>query len=322
MNKKIWTIKELIDWSKEYFESKGVEEARLNIELILCQVLQKKRIDLYLNFDLPLGETELIKIREFVSRRAKREPLQYILGEVEFDNHIFKVDKRVLIPRPETEELVNIAKKLVQEKNYNSILDIGTGSGCIAISLQSFILQLNKNTEITAIDISDDALNLAEENEKLIQQKNSNTSVQTNDKNEMSENDETQTKIQNNINWVNIDLFDDNLMNNYFENKNKSDLIISNPPYINTIQFNELKPELIEYEPHIALTDFDDGLKFFRKIVTFCTKMLSYDGELLLEFGFNQNNQIEKMFSEAGFEVEIIKDFQGINRFAKINFKR
>lgn len=303
MNKKIWTIKELIDWNKEYFESKGVEEARLNIELILCKVLQKKRIDLYLNFDLPLGETELIKIREYVTRRAKREPIQYIFGEVEFDNYTFKVDKRVLIPRPETEELVNIAKKLIKEKEIKSILDIGTGSGCIPISLQNYSSKLDKNIDITAIDISIDAIDLAKENEKLIQFNNN-------------------YNFKNNITWCDIDFLDDNLINKHFENKKKYDIIISNPPYVNTKEFNELKPELINYEPHIALTDFEDGLKFFRKIVTFCATKLSYDGDLLLEFGFNQYQQIKEMFSIAGFNVEIIKDLQGINRFAIINWSK
>lgn len=312
MNKKIWTIKELIDWSKEYFESKGVEEARLNIELILCKVLQKKRIELYLNFDLPLGEPELIKIREFVSRRAKREPLQYILGEVEFDSNIFKVDKRVLIPRPETEELVNIAKEIIKIKPIKSILDIGTGSGCIPISLQKYIDNLDKQIEITAIDISEDALSLAKENEELISSQNGINLVL----------EDSQIQNLKKIQWLNIDFLDENIIEKYFVDKNKFDLIISNPPYINSNQFNDLKPELMDYEPHIALTDFDDGLKFFRKIVTFCTKMLSYDGELLLEFGFNQNHQIKSMFLDAGFEVEIIKDFQGIDRFAKIIFKK
>lgn len=296
MQEKIWTIKEIIDWSKDYFEKKGVAEARLNIELIICKILNKKRLDLYLNFDQPLKSEELKVIREYVIRRGKREPLQYILGEVEFADLKFKVDKRALIPRPETEELVYLCDKIIKENNYHNIIDIGTGTGCIPISLKN----MNKECIFTAIDISEEALSLAKENSLL------------NDINEIS--------------WLNCNFLEfekyeffnknDNLLAQKNENKfqKKYDLIISNPPYVNISEYNELDAELKDYEPSIALTDFADGLTFYKKLVTFSSLNLSYGGSLVAELGFNLSNLVSNLFLKEGYEVEIIKDLQKIDR--------
>jgi release factor glutamine methyltransferase len=285
VQEKIWTIKEIIDWSKDYFEKKGVADARLNIELIICKILEKKRIDLYLNFDQPLKVEELKSIREFVLRRGKREPLQYILGEVEFAELKFKVDKRVLIPRPETEELVYLCDKIIKEKNYKTIIDIGTGSGCIPLSLKNMNIEIN----VEALDISSEALDLAKENSEY-------------------------NKISG-IKWHNCDFLNyENCedLKKYIEKK--YDLIISNPPYVTNQEFNNLQAELKDYEPSIALTDFADGLTFYRKLVTFSAFNLSYGGCVVAELGFNLSNSVKNLFVQAGFEVEIIKDLQKIDR--------
>jgi release factor glutamine methyltransferase len=306
VQEKIWTIKDIIEWSKDYFEKKGLAEARLNIELIICKILNKKRLDLYLNFDQPLKSEELKLIREYIIRRGKREPLQYILGEVEFADLKFKVDKRALIPRPETEELVYLCNKIIKENKYQNIIDIGTGTGCIPISLKN----MNNECNFTAIDISENAISLAKENSTL---------------NNINE-----------INWLNCNFLEFEKYE-YFNNKDASvnqikenifqqnyDLVISNPPYVSISEFNELDTELKDHEPSIALTDFADGLTFYKKLVTFSSFNLSYGGRLVAELGFNLSNLVSNLFINEGYEVEIIKDLQKIDRIIvakkKVNF--
>lgn len=300
MSEKIWTIKDIIDWSKDYFEQKGIENARLNIELILGKVLNYKRLDLYLKFDQPLKENELKSIREFVIRRGKREPLQYILGEVEFCDLKFKTDSRALIPRPETEELVNFCIDLIKKNNYRNIIDIGTGSGCIPISIKNKISDLN----VYAIDISGDALELAKENAVL-------------------------NKIEG-INWIKLDflnskdwkkiILNSNQSNNFTSNTDlKFDLIISNPPYVTKEDFLTLDKELIDYEPHIALTDFADGLTFYQQIVTFSDYFVSYGGSIVAEIGYNLSDKLNTIYKKSGYHIEIYRDMQNIDRILHAN---
>jgi release factor glutamine methyltransferase len=148
------TILEAIRRSTEYLAKKGIEDARLNAELLLCSILKCKKLNLYLNYDRPLADEEVSVYREYLKRRSEREPLQYIVGEVEFYGLVFKVDKSVLIPRPETEILV---EKIIEENKDRqvSILDIGTGSGNIAVALKYHL----PSAEVTAVDKSEDALN-------------------------------------------------------------------------------------------------------------------------------------------------------------------
>ncbi|MDD8018416.1 MAG: peptide chain release factor N(5)-glutamine methyltransferase, partial [Bacteroidota bacterium] len=162
--KKVWTILDLINWGTNYFTEKGFDEARLSVELLIAHVLKLQRIQLYTNFDKPLADEELTALKELIKRRLQHEPLQYITGETEFMGLKFSVDPRVLIPRPETELLV----EQVIERTRNTfggvetvrILDVGSGSGCIAVSLAKLI----SNVHVTAIDISKDALEVAKAN--------------------------------------------------------------------------------------------------------------------------------------------------------------
>ena len=171
--KDVWTIVKILDWTRQYFADKGIENPRLDAEILLCAVLSCPRINLYVHFDQPLKADELAKYREFVLRRGRQEPLAYILGEKAFMNYTFKVTPAVLVPRPETELLVETLIELNYSSNKIRILDLGTGSGAIIISL----LSLLPLSEGTAVDISPTALAVATENAERLGVRESFTPV-------------------------------------------------------------------------------------------------------------------------------------------------
>ena len=158
-----WTVGKLQKWGVDFLKSKNIDDAKISIDLLLCEVLNLERIELYLKFDLPLNIYELNQIKDYIKRLVNYEPLQYILGKTKFYDLEFSVDKSVLIPRPETEELVDLIIKENQEKKDLNILDIGTGSACIAISLAKNI----NGSKVFAIDISDDAIKIAKHNARI-----------------------------------------------------------------------------------------------------------------------------------------------------------
>jgi len=278
-NANILTVLEVLKLSTAYLEEKSIESARLNAELLLASILNCKRIDLYLLFDRPLDENEIAAYREFISRRSKHEPLQYILGEVEFYGLKFKVNKNVLIPRPETEFLIEKAISLVNENKLKSILDIGTGSGNIPISLAK---NLN-GVEITSIDISEEAYKVAEQNSIY-------------------------NEVSGKICLINTDI------KNYLP-ESKFDMIISNPPYVSQNDYSNLSNDIVNYEPAISITDFSDGYEFYRIITNKSDSFLNKGGFLLCEMAQGQSEFIQKMFSDADFsEIKIIKDYQNIDR--------
>lgn len=281
MNNKnqILTVLNAIQLSTSYLEEKGIESPRMNAELLLAHVLNCKRLDLYLSFDRPLLEEELVQLREFIARRGKFEPLQYILGEVEFYNLNFKVDKSVLIPRPETELLVDEAINLINEYNYTNILDVGTGSGNIPVSLAA---NLNGVT-ITSIDISKEAID---------------TAVKNAEKNNVSDK----------INFIISDIAD-------YVPDQKFDVIVSNPPYVSSQEYQNLQKEITAYEPRESVTDNDDGFKFYRNILSNNDRLLRSNGFVIFEIGQGQESTLYKLFEEHSFEhVKTIKDLQNIDR--------
>jgi len=158
----VWTILKIINWGVGYLSERKIDDARLNIELMLCHVLKMNRVQLYSNFEQPLTKNELAELKSMLKRRIAHEPLQYIIGETYFYGLKFFCDKNVLIPRPETELLIEQFTKLVKETNF-TLLDIGTGSGCIAVTLAKFFPE----SEITALDISPYALSIAQKNAEL-----------------------------------------------------------------------------------------------------------------------------------------------------------
>lgn len=294
----IWNCKKIIDWGVEFFKTKNIDSPRLTIELLLCKVLQCQRIDLYTKYDIPLKDNELELLRELVKRRAKHEPLQYILGTCHFYESEFIVEPGVLIPRPETEILVDEVIKyvktneLLSNKKSINILEIGSGSGCIALSLAKEI----KNSKIISIDISSQAIVIAKKN-------------------------------QNNLKIANVDFIQKDMFSLNFDEHNtlffqeKFDIIVSNPPYISANEINLLDKNVRDFEPLIALTDQEDGLKFYKYFVTFFPKVLSLDGIFAFEIAFNQKKDIQNLFRE-NFEIEFIKDYSKIDRIVMGNVKK
>lgn len=269
LENKVWRIIDIINWSKDYLEKHNVDSPRLTIELMLTHVLNIERIKLYTDYDKPLSESELSVIKSMIQQRIKRYPLQYILGQVEFYGSKFIVNQDVLIPRPETEELVD---KVINENNINNdykILDIGTGSGCIAISLAKKFV----NSTITAIDNSTSALKVAKQNS-------------------------IDLGVEN-VKFAYADILTT-------EPKLKYDIIVSNPPYVSNTEMNELEPEL-SFEPNSALTDSSDGLEFYRRFVTIFKNILSIDGVFYLELNSSLASETEKLFASE-YKIEIIRD--------------
>lgn len=252
-------------------------------ELVLTHLLNCDRLSLYLNKDTDLGEDKCLLVSSVLKRRIKGEPVQYILGSTEFMGLEFKVDKRVLIPRPETEILVEavieIGHRLRVIGHSLKILDIGTGCGNIAISIARNL----RYCEIDAIDISDKALEVALSNAKLNNAK---------------------------VNFMQSDLF-----NTYNLEPNTYDLIVSNPPYVPTSEIEELEPE-VKYEPRIALDGGKDGLDYYRRIISQAAGYLKEGGLLAFEVGINQAGRVRDMLSaqEKFDDVRIIKDYNNIQR--------
>ncbi len=276
------TVLEAITKSTEYLQSKGIESARLNAEMMLAHILKCKRLQLYLLFDRPLSEEEISVYREFLKRRSMNEPLQYILGTVEFYGLEFLVDKSVLIPRPETELLVETVIEFCKKRNNVSILDVGTGSGNIAISIAKHI----PYAEITAIDSSAEAIKLGKENE-------------------------IQNDLKDRIIFGVIDIFD---LNSELRLK-EYDVIVSNPPYISEHEFGTLAPELRVYEPKSALTDYSDGYNFYRRIISCTNSLLKKGGQVFFELGAGQSEKVKQMLLDKNFsELKIKTDYLNIER--------
>ena len=274
------TLLEIIKKTTDFLAAKGVESARLNAELLIGHALGMKRMALYLQFERLLGEPELEKIRPLVRRRGLREPLQYILGETEFHGLKLKVDRRALIPRPETELLVEtvIAASLVPP---GAILDLGTGSGAIALALA----QKFTDAKVTATDVSEDALALARENAVL-------------------------TGLQERVGFV---------ASNWFGNlpaEARFDLIVANPPYLTAAETAQTAPEVRGFEPGSALTAADEGLADLRTIIGQARAFLAVGGLLALETGIAQHAELIRLAAAAGFaRTESRPDLTGRDRF-------
>lgn len=275
------TILNAIELSSEYLNKKGVESSRINAEILLAHILNCKRLDLYMKFDQPLTEDETNEYRELIKRRGLREPLQYIIGKVEFYGLEFTVNRNVLIPRPETEILV---EEIINQSDKNQslhILDIGTGSGNIAISLAKNLL----NSIITSIDINNYAVELAKENAKL-----------------------------NNLNGRLV--FEEADINDYnLRDTQKFDVIVSNPPYISQKDYIKLEKELLEHEPKNALTDEADGFTFYSLISKKAPNLLNKNGKLYFEIAQGQADKVSELLSNNGFvNIKSINDYSGIKR--------
>lgn len=276
------TILEAIQLSTDYLAKKGIESARTNAELLLADILKCDRLKLYLTFDKPLSENETTRYRESIQRRGKFEPLQYITGKVDFFGLSFDIVPNVLIPRPETEFLIETMIGKFEKDAPLNILDIGCGSGIIPVALAKHF----PSASITSIDINSDALNCAEKNAQKLQV-NESISFQLLD-------------ILSPEAEIKLDRFD---------------IIISNPPYVPEKEFVTLQEEIVQYEPANAVTDFNDGLTFYKRISSLAEVKLKNEGWLFFEMGQGLSGEISKLFYGNNFtDVAIVKDLQNIDR--------
>jgi len=270
---------EVLRGAESYLAERGVENPRLNAEHLLAHALELKRMELYLQFDRPLTESERAPLRDLVKRRGAREPLQHLLGTAEFHGRTFACDKRALVPRPETEQLVELALELVKTKTSTTLLDIGTGSGVIALTLA---LELPSAT-IHATDLSPDALALAAENA-------------------------TRHALTDRLVFRQTDLLP--------PDNTKFDLIIANLPYIPTDEIAALSPE-VRHDPVTALDGGPDGLDLIRRLIETAPERLSPGGALLLEIGAGQADAVNTLLSARKFrDISVRPDYQNIPRFA------
>ena len=253
MTPKAWCIKTLLETATDYLADKGIENARLNAEVLLAHLLHVQRISLYLNFEQPLTEKELSGFRSLIKRRLKHEPLQYITGKQEFWSLSFQVNPHVLIPRPETEILVeqamNLATALAEEGTQLRFLDLGTGSGVIAVAMAKQIPE----SLVFATDISGKALDVARANAQA-------------------------HGVSSNITFVQGDLFEPLMLE-----KPAFHLIASNPPYVCTHEISGLQSEVALYEPRAALDGGKDGMDYLKEIIKQAPRFLLPGGWLLLE---------------------------------------
>ena len=273
------TVLDIIRRTTEFFQTKGIETPRLDAELLLSHSLGMKRMELYLQFERPMTDAELEKLRPLVRRRGTREPLQHIVGDLEFANVVLKTDRRALIPRPETEELVeHIASELTAPPAR--IADLGTGSGAIALALADRFPEAS----VTAVEISEDAAALARENAARVPA-GERVSIVVGD-------------------WKTV------LAGGRF------DLIVSNPPYLTVDEVASAAPEVRDFEPHGALAAGDTGRAALEEIIRLAPGALTADGLLALETGIDQHEALLRAAEIGGFATrKSAKDLSGRDRF-------
>jgi release factor glutamine methyltransferase len=275
------TVLESIKLSTQYLNDKGIDSPRTNAELLLANILNCRRLDLYLLFDRPLSKEELQDYREQIKRRGNFEPLQYITEKVEFFGLELKVNSFVLIPRPETELLVeNILNQFPKEQRL-IILDIGCGSGNIAIALAVNLPQ----SKIISTDVSQEAMQIAKNNAEL-------------------------HNVSGRIKFVKH-----NILKNDLNNFPMFDIVVSNPPYVSKESYSTLQKEIKNFEPGIAVTDDSDGYTFFRAIAEKAIVKLKENGKLFFEVAQGQSDEVKDFMVNNNFKnIGMLKDYQNIDR--------
>ena len=271
------TVLEVLQATTAYFKKHSIESPRLNAEHLLAHVLDRKRIDLYLEFERVLTDSELTPLRALVKRRGEGEPLQHLLGTVEFCGHVFLCDKRALVPRPETEQLVEFLKSEIRNPK-SKILDVGTGSGVIALTLAVKFPE----AEILAVDISDDALALAQDNAAKV-------------------------KLADRVRF---------LKSNLLENAEGCfDVIVANLPYISIQDRQSLSREVL-HDPEVALFATAQGDELVRELIAQAPSQLRPGGMLAMEIGIGQSEALLSALAEKNYrDISFKNDYSGVKRF-------
>ena len=275
-----WTVLDLVEWTENYFRESGITTPRLDAEVLLGFVLQKSRLQLYLSFEMPVFPDHLSVFRQLVQRRKEHTPVSYLTNHREFMSIDFYVDSRVLIPRPETEILVEYVLDRTSTHGPISLVDIGTGSGAIAVSLA-----FNRpEWYIVATDISIDALAVAETNA---------------------------TRQQTQIEFRSGDM-----LSTLESVDNKFDWIVSNPPYISSQDYKILPPDVRNFEPKLALASPPDGLQLIRILIESAPNYLKPNGRLAIEIGKGQRLDVEDFVhrSKQYQKIDFIPDLSGVAR--------
>lgn len=269
-------IKDILIKYKKILKENNFDTYSLDVELLLMEVTGFSKSKLYTNTEYVLKEEELEKFLNLFNRRLKCEPIAYILGKCEFMGMDFLLDNNTLIPRPDTEILVEKAIDIINKNKFKNVIDIGTGSGAIAISLGKYC-----NINIDGVDINEKALIVAQKNSEI-------------------------NKIKN-INFIQSDIFS--------KVDKKYDVIISNPPYIKTDEIKSLEKNVKDYEPLLALDGGENGLIFYENIVNNSKKYLKDKGYLMFEIGYEQANDVKKMMEDNNFyNITVLKDLSGLDR--------
>ena len=281
---KIWRLIDILNWGEKYFKEKSFDNPRIEIETLLQYIIGCKKIDLYLQFENTFNTENLIILKDLIKRRVNREPMQYIIGSSEFYGRKFFVNQDVLIPRPETEKLIDVSIDILSKKENPIILDVGTGSGCIGITIALEI----PSSSVIAIDISNSALSTAKKNANRYGLKN--------------------------MQFINLDIFSQDI-------NHTADLLISNPPYISKIEFPGLMIDVKDFEPMVALTDNSDGLEFYRKFSNIIPQVVKKNGITILEVGRGTHpEKVKEIFHKAGYDnIESVRDLNKDTRVLVIN---
>ena len=288
MYKEIWTIGRILQWTEQYFQSKGMDTPRLDGEVLLSHVLGKNRIYLYTNYDQPLEQEELDRFRPLVIERAKGHSVASLTGTKDFMGLTFLVNDKVLIPRPDTETLVEYVLSSYHQQDSIRILDMCTGPGTILLSLLHYL----PTATGMGLDISRDALEIATKNQEAF-------------------------KLENRSEFHESDMF------SYLEHHNELfDVIVSNPPYIRLEDKKILSPDVLN-EPHIALFGGEDGLDFYRQLAMECVTYLKAYGLVAFEVGYDQAEDVKSLLESVGSYVDIsfAADLAGINRVVTARVK-
>jgi len=281
----IWTIQKLLNWVTAFLEDKNIDSPRLSAELLLSHVLALKRIELYTQFDTVVEQHHLAVLRNLVKRAGQNEPVPYLVGKTEFYSIELQISPDCLIPRPETELLVERATEFLRKRQGPQLVcDLCTGSGCIAVAIAKNF----PDAHITATDISDAALSVAARNIE-------------------------KHALTDRVNLLCGDLFDPLIPQ---LDKSPFDLIVCNPPYVSTSEYEALEPNVRNYEPRLALHAGPDGLDVYKRIAERVDAFLKPDGALMLEIGHAQGPAVRQLLESAApfTNIRIEKDFQNNDR--------